>query len=86
MLKRIVQACFLIIGVTLGIFLIPDLLKLISLDGIPLLNNPYVSAILGAIIFYLLTFFVLQNYYFPVLFEFVHLSFFKLSKLVIIFK
>lgn len=36
MLKRIVQACFLIIGVTLGIFLIPDLLKLISLDDIPL--------------------------------------------------
>jgi uncharacterized protein YacL len=50
MLKRIVQACFLIIGVTLGIFLIPDLLKLINLNDIPLLNNPYVSAILGAII------------------------------------
>lgn len=61
MLKRIVQACFLIIGVTLGIFLIPDLLKLISLDGIPLLNNPYVSAILGAIIFYLLTFWAVDH-------------------------
>lgn len=61
MLKRIVQACFLIIGVTLGIFLIPDLLKLISLDGIPLLNNPYVAAILGAIIFYLLTFWAVDH-------------------------
>jgi len=61
MLKRIVQACFLIIGVTLGIFLIPDLLKLISLDDIPLLNNPYVSAILGAIIFYLLTFWAVDH-------------------------
>ncbi|KON85836.1 hypothetical protein AF332_02690 [Sporosarcina globispora] len=61
MLKRIVQACFLIIGVTLGIFLIPDLLKLISLNDIPLLNNPYVSAILGAIIFYLLTFWAVDH-------------------------
>ncbi|MGN7178482.1 hypothetical protein BK139_19115 [Paenibacillus sp. FSL R5-0490] len=61
MLKRIVQACFLIIGVTLGIFLIPDLLKLINLDDIPLLNNPYVSAILGAIIFYLLTFWAVDH-------------------------
>jgi uncharacterized protein YacL len=56
MLKRIVQACFLITGGTLGIFLIPDLLGLVALDDIPLLNNPYVSAILGAIIFYLISF------------------------------
>ncbi|KOP72292.1 PIN/TRAM domain-containing protein [Cytobacillus solani] len=56
MLKRIVQACFLIIGVTLGIFLIPDLLRLISLDNITMLNNPYMSAVLGAIIFYLISF------------------------------
>lgn len=55
MLKRIVQACFLITGGTLGIFLISDLLTLIKLD-IPLINNHYVTAILGAIIFYLITF------------------------------
>ncbi|MBU8880269.1 PIN/TRAM domain-containing protein [Bacillus sp. FJAT-29790] len=56
MLKRIVQACFLIIGITLGIFLIPDLLILVSLNDISLLNNPYMSAFLGAIIFYLISF------------------------------
>ncbi|MBP2242846.1 uncharacterized protein YacL [Cytobacillus eiseniae] len=56
MLKRIVQACFLIIGVTLGIFLIPDLLRLVSLNEIPMLYNPYMSAVLGAIIFYLISF------------------------------
>lgn len=61
MLKRIVQACFLIIGITLGIFLIPDLLKLINLNDIPLLNNPYVSAILGAIIFYFITFWAVDH-------------------------
>ncbi|MEH7124662.1 PIN/TRAM domain-containing protein [Bacillus sp. JJ1532] len=61
MLKRIVQACFLIIGITLGIFLIPELLILISLDDIALLNNPYVSALLGAIIFYLISFWAVDH-------------------------
>ncbi|MBS4201518.1 PIN/TRAM domain-containing protein [Bacillus sp. FJAT-49732] len=56
MLKRIVQACFLLLGGTLGIFLIPELLKLVKLDSVALINNPYITAIIGAIIFYLLTF------------------------------
>ncbi|MBS4179699.1 PIN/TRAM domain-containing protein [Lederbergia citrea] len=56
MLKRIVQACFLLLGGTLGIFLIPELLKLVKLDEVALINNPYITAIIGAIIFYLLTF------------------------------
>ncbi|WP_147535712.1 PIN/TRAM domain-containing protein [Bacillus marasmi] len=62
MLKRIIQACFLIIGGTLGIFLIPDLLKLINFDNIPLINNPYVSAISGALIFYLITFWAVDYF------------------------
>ncbi|MGD6804823.1 PIN/TRAM domain-containing protein [Rossellomorea vietnamensis] len=60
MLKRIVQACFLILGGTLGIFLLPDLLKLVNLSDEPLLNNPYITAILGAIIFYILTFWAVK--------------------------
>ncbi|PLR96342.1 PIN/TRAM domain-containing protein [Bacillus sp. T33-2] len=56
MLRRIIQACFLIIGGTLGIFLIPDLLLMLNLEDIPLINNPYSSAVLGALIFYLITF------------------------------
>ncbi|WP_174734490.1 PIN/TRAM domain-containing protein [Mesobacillus harenae] len=56
MLRRIIQACFLIIGGTLGIFLIPDLLLLIGTEDIVLINNPYVSAVLGALIFYFITF------------------------------
>jgi uncharacterized protein YacL len=56
MLKRIVQACFLIIGGTLGILLLPELFKLLHISDIPLINNAYVTAILGAIIFYLITF------------------------------
>ena len=62
MLKRIIQVCFLIIGGTLGIFLIPDLFKMINIDNIPLINNPYVSAILGALIFYLITFWAVDYF------------------------
>jgi len=60
MLKRIVQACFLITGGTLGLILIPDLFNLATID-IPLINNPYVSVILGSIIFYLITFWAIDH-------------------------
>ncbi|KUP04813.1 hypothetical protein Q75_14405 [Bacillus coahuilensis p1.1.43] len=56
MLKRIVQGCFLLIGGTLGVFLLDDLLKLTSLNDVALINNSYTTAIVGAIIFFLLTF------------------------------
>jgi uncharacterized protein YacL len=56
MLKRIVQACFLITGGTLGILLIPELLSLLKTNDIPIINNSYVAATLGAIIFYFITF------------------------------
>ena len=61
MLKRIVQACFLITGGTLGLFLIPELFNLFSLNDIPLINNPYVSVILGAIIFYFISFWAIDH-------------------------
>lgn len=56
MLKRIVQACFLITGGTLGILLIPNLFLLLKVSNNPIISNSYVSAILGAIIFYLISF------------------------------
>lgn len=60
MLKRIVQSCFLILGGTLGVFLIPELLlNPFNLDH-ALINNPYVTAILGAILFYALTFWLID--------------------------
>src|SRR6476620_402268 len=60
MLRRIVQACFLIIGGTLGLFLIPDLFHLTNID-IPLINNPYVLVIVGSIIFYFITFWAIDH-------------------------
>ncbi|NQD65865.1 PIN/TRAM domain-containing protein [Bacillus haikouensis] len=60
MLKNIVKACFLIVGGTLGIFLLPELLTVINLSDILLINNPYMTAIFGAIIFYILTFWAVE--------------------------
>ena len=60
MLKRIIQACFLIVGGTLGIVLIPELFNVLKTDNFAFINNPYVSAILGAIIFYLITFWAVE--------------------------
>ena len=60
MLKRIVQACFLITGGTLGILFLPQLLVLLHLNDSQLINNSYVTAILGAIIFYLISFWAVE--------------------------
>ncbi|VXA93196.1 putative membrane protein possibly involved in RNA binding [Bacillus sp. 349Y] len=60
MLKRIVQACFLIVGGTLGILLIPELLSVINMADISLINNAYMTAILGAIIFYIISFWAVE--------------------------
>jgi uncharacterized protein YacL len=61
MLKRIVQACFLITGGTLGIFLLDNLMPLINLEDVALINNPYTTATLGAIIFYFITFWAVDH-------------------------
>ncbi|MRX72571.1 TRAM domain-containing protein [Bacillus lacus] len=60
MLKRIVQATFLLTGGALGIFFMPELLQLLGLQDIPFLNTPYSLAILGAIIFYIATFWLVD--------------------------
>ncbi len=56
MLRRIVQAIFIILGGTLGLFVLPELFHLLKLPEARLLYNPYTTTVLGAIIFYLLTF------------------------------
>jgi uncharacterized protein YacL len=62
MLKRIIQACFLITGGTLGILLSPDFMILLNIENIPVINNPYISAIFGALIFYLITFWAVDYF------------------------
>ncbi|KHD85762.1 PIN/TRAM domain-containing protein [Heyndrickxia ginsengihumi] len=56
MLKKLVQICFILIGGTLGVFLLSDLYRLMNINQYVLIANPYVSALLGAIIFYFMTF------------------------------
>ncbi|MCZ0755284.1 PIN/TRAM domain-containing protein [Anoxybacillus sp. J5B_2022] len=56
MLKRIVQLFFLVIGGTLGIMFLPDLLALMKVEHLSILNNPYMLAIVGALIFFIMTF------------------------------
>ena len=58
LLTRVVQLSFLLIGGTLGVLFLPQLFELFSYTSAPLINNPYVSAILGAFIFYLLNLFL----------------------------
>lgn len=58
MLRRVVQLSFLLIGGTLGVLFLPQLFTLFSFTSTPFINNPYVSAILGALIFYVLNLFL----------------------------
>ncbi|WP_033827315.1 PIN/TRAM domain-containing protein [Bacillus andreraoultii] len=60
MLTRIVQICFLLVGGTLGVLFLPFLYSVVNLDQVAIIDNPYVSAILGAIIFYLITFWAVK--------------------------
>ncbi|MEE6133879.1 PIN/TRAM domain-containing protein [Priestia sp. GS2] len=60
MLKRFVQLFFIITGGTLGIFLIPELIELLSLKDIALLDKSYIHAPLGAILFYVITFWLVD--------------------------
>lgn len=58
MLKRIIQVVFLLIGGTLGLVLLPPLYKLIHLSNNLWINNPYVSVLIGAIILFIVSFFI----------------------------
>ncbi|KEK22620.1 PIN/TRAM domain-containing protein [Bacillus gaemokensis] len=60
MLKRIVQLFFLVIGGALGIFLIPKVINLLNIGAIPLLEGSYVRAVIGAIILFLTTFWLVD--------------------------
>lgn len=58
MLKRVVQLSFLLIGGTLGALFLPQLFTLFSSTDTSLINNPFVSALLGALLFFILNIFL----------------------------
>ncbi|MCM3612623.1 PIN/TRAM domain-containing protein [Planococcus sp. MERTA32b] len=55
MLKRIIQVLFLLIGATVGIIFLPYVFELIPMIDSPWINNAIVSALVGALIFFLLS-------------------------------
>lgn len=58
MLKRVVQIGLLLVGGTLGVLFLPYLFTLSSFTSQPMIDNPYVAAVLGAIVLYLLGLFI----------------------------
>ncbi|CAM4344856.1 hypothetical protein BAMA_11630 [Bacillus manliponensis] len=60
MLRRIVQLFFLVIGGALGIFLIPKLIDILNIGSVPWLEESYARAIIGAIILFLTTFWLVD--------------------------
>ena len=55
MLKRIIQVLFLLIGATVGLIFLPYVFELIPMIDNPWINNAIVSAVIGAIVFFLLS-------------------------------
>lgn len=55
MLRPIINIMFLLIGATVGILLLPSAFELIPLLDNPWISNPYVAAIIGALVFFLLS-------------------------------
>ncbi|MDN7229313.1 PIN/TRAM domain-containing protein [Planococcus sp. N064] len=55
MLKKIIQILFLLIGAAVGIIFFPYVFELIPIPDSPWINNAIVSALIGALIFFLLS-------------------------------
>ncbi|MDQ0300924.1 uncharacterized protein YacL [Salibacterium salarium] len=59
MLKRIVQLFFVLAGATLGFIFIPEFISLLEYSSIPdWLGNPYIGAVIGAVLLYMATFWI----------------------------
>lgn len=54
MLRKVVQLSFLLIGGTLGVLFLPQLFEQISVLSNPFINNPYVAAIIGGLLVFVI--------------------------------
>ncbi|GGB11320.1 TRAM domain-containing protein [Macrococcus hajekii] len=61
MLKRLITLVFIIVGASLGIFLVPEIVRLFELEVHPLLMNTYVDGIIGIIVFMLLFYWLIDK-------------------------
>ncbi|WP_102029384.1 PIN/TRAM domain-containing protein [Salirhabdus sp. Marseille-P4669] len=60
MLKKIIQLFIVIAGGTIGYLYIPELLKLVNFDSPSWIVSPYIGAVLGAIILFFSTFWLVD--------------------------
>ncbi|MBA3927656.1 PIN/TRAM domain-containing protein [Listeria rustica] len=60
MLKWVIRICFMIIGGTIGVISLPELWEAVGVADIFVINNPYTDALVGALIFYLITFWAVK--------------------------
>ncbi|MGC4378156.1 PIN/TRAM domain-containing protein [Fictibacillus sp. Mic-4] len=59
MLKRFVQLFFVVVGGMLGFLFVPDLIRILNIGNVPSqLTSAYAGAVIGALIFFLLTFWI----------------------------
>ncbi|OCS91881.1 PIN/TRAM domain-containing protein [Caryophanon latum] len=60
MLKRVIQVAFLFVGGALGLIFLPILYDVIGIANYEWINNVYVSLLVGALIFFILSFFLVD--------------------------
>ncbi len=60
MLKRAVQLTIVIIGGAIGILFVPSLFELFEFTSRPIINNPYIAAAVGAIVFFFIGLLIVQ--------------------------
>src|SRR5690625_4262115 len=60
MLKKVVHLFFIIIGGTIGFVYGPSIMKWLDIPGVSWLASPYVSSIVGALLMFLITYFIVD--------------------------
>lgn len=60
-LKRLIILCYLVIGSSLGIMVIPELINAFSIQPEQVLTNPYIDGLIGAVVIFLLFGFLIDK-------------------------
>jgi len=60
MLKKVVHLFFIILGGTIGFIYGPGIMKWLDISGTSWLTSPYVSSIVGALLMFLITYFIVD--------------------------
>ncbi|MCU7557373.1 PIN/TRAM domain-containing protein [Macrococcus capreoli] len=61
MLKKLVTLIFVVVGASLGIFAIPELIRLFHLNVPDIFKNPYVDGAIGIIVFFILFYWLIDR-------------------------